>query len=144
LFIALPLVELALLFWIARHTGGMVAFGLVIVTGLAGATLARHQGLRCWREVQTRLERGEVPADDLLEGLMILLAAAVLVTPGVITDAVGFALLVPPLRRKIRAYLARRIQARIVAASGRPEAGFPPDQDDVIDVEHRSPDEGSR
>jgi UPF0716 family protein affecting phage T7 exclusion len=59
----------------------------------------------------------------------------------VITDAFGFALLVPPVRKKIRAYLARRIQARIVLTPRRPEAGFPPDQDDVIDVEHRSPDD---
>ena len=144
LFTALPLVELALLLWIGQHTGWLFTLGLVVVTGVVGATLARHQGLRCWRDVQTRLERGEVPADGLLDGMMILLAAAVLVTPGVITDAVGFALLVPPVRKRVRIYLARRIQARIVVASGRPPDGFPPDQDDVIDVEHRRPDEDAR
>ena len=141
LFTLVPLGELALLFWIAQHTGWLFTLGLVIVTGVVGASLARHEGLRCWLEVQRQLAEGKLPAEPLLDALMILVAGALLITPGVLTDLVGFALLVPPIRRLVRRYLAARFQAQIVV---HPMQGFaePPAQDDdVIDVEYRKTDE---
>ncbi len=141
LFTLIPLVELALLFWISQHTGWRFTLGLVIVTGVVGAWLARREGLRCWLEVQRQLAEGKLPAEPLLDGLMILVAGAVLITPGVLTDLVGFALLVPPIRGLVRRYLAARFQAHVVV---NPMQGFaePPAQDDdVIDVEYRSSDE---
>ncbi len=142
LFTLVPLVELALLIWISQYTGLLFTIGLVILTGVVGAWLAREQGLRCWLEVQRQLSRGELPAEPLLDGLMILVAAAVLITPGVLTDAAGFALLVPPIRRMVRRYLTERFRARITV---QPIPGFGESQaegDDVIDVEHRPSDEG--
>jgi len=141
LFVLLPLVELALLLWLAEQMGWLFTLGLVIFTGVLGASLARHQGLRCWMEVQRKLNRGELPADNLLDGLMILLAGAVLITPGVITDAAGFALLVPPVRRAIRKALARRLRSRMVVTSFTGRSPFPPDGEDVIDVDHRPVDD---
>ena len=141
LFTLVPLGELALLFWIAQHTGWLFTLGLVIVTGVVGASLARHEGLRCWLEVQRQLAEGKLPAEPLLDGLMILVAGALLITPGVLTDLVGFALLVPPIRRLVRRYLAARFQAQIVV---HPMQGFaepPAEDDDVIDVEYRKTDE---
>ena len=114
LFTLVPLVELALLFWISQHTGWLFTLGLVIVTGVVGASLARHEGLRCWLEVQRQLAEGKLPAEPLLDALMILVAGAVLITPGVLTDLAGFALLVPPIRAQVRRYLTARFRAHVV------------------------------
>ena len=141
LFTLIPLVELALLVWISQYTGLLFTIALVIVTGVVGAWLARQEGLRCWLEVQRQLAEGQLPAEPLLDGLMILVAGAVLITPGVLTDLAGFALLVPPVRGRVRRYLAARFKARIVM---HPMPGFtepPAEEGDVIDVEYRKTDE---
>jgi len=143
LFTLLPLVELALLFWIAQHTGALFTLGLVIVTGVVGASLARHQGTRCWMQAREQIERGEMPADSILEGLMILLAGAVLITPGVITDVAGFGLLVPPIRRLVARSLSARLRARMIVVhpTGDPTQRYREDDDGIIDVEHRPADD---
>lgn len=141
LFTVVPLVELTLLLLIAEHIGAVYTLGLIIVTGLAGAWLARHQGLLCWRNAQEQIARGQLPADSLLDGLMILLAGAVLITPGVLTDLAGFALLVPPIRGLVRRYVAARIKARITLRRPPGYGGGSTRDDDVIDVEHRPSDE---
>ena len=140
LFTLIPLGELALLFWIARCTDWLFTLGLVILTGVVGAWLARREGLRCWLKVQEQLARGQLPAEPLLDGLMILVAGALLITPGVVTDLVGFGLLVPPVRRLVGRYLAARFKAHIIM---HPMPGFPDSPskgDDVIDVEHHPSD----
>jgi len=135
LFSVVPLVELALLVWIGRHTSWWFTLGLVVFTGVVGAWLARHEGLRCLRRFQQDLAEGKLPADPLLDGLMILLAGALLVTPGVLTDALGFALLIPPCRRLVRARLKRRIGARVfVSAPPGCETSQGPPRDRIIDV----------
>ena len=142
LFILVPIVELLLLLTLADLTGFWITVGLIVVTGVLGASLARHQGLRCWREVQQRMARGEVPADSLQDGLMILIAGAVLITPGVLTDLLGFALLMPPIRRFLKGYLAKRMKVRIVMMSptARREEPSEKEDKDVIDVDYRETD----
>ena len=85
------------------------------------------------------MAKGELPAEQLLDGLLILVAAALLITPGVITDSVGFLLLAPPLRRLVRHRLARRLRDRIVVGPFSDAAGAGTERNDVIDVESRSP-----
>jgi len=142
LFTLVPLIELALLFWIAQHTGWLFTLSLVIVTGVVGASLARHEGLRCWLEVHRQLAEGKLPAAPLLDALMILVAGAVLITPGVLTDLAGFALLVPPIRRQVRRYLTARFRTHVVVHPAEGFAQPPAQDDDVIDVEYRPRDEG--
>jgi len=133
LFTVVPLVELALLFWIAERTDWLFTIGLVIFTGVVGAALARHEGLRTWRAVGQKLSQGELPTDPLLDGLMILVAGALLVTPGVLTDLVGFALLVPPIRGWARRRLVEHYRARLIV--GRPPGGsWDQRRDEIIDV----------
>ena len=127
LFTVVPLVELALLLWLAEHTGWRFTIALVLVTGVVGAVLARWQGFHCWQTVQRQMRQGELPAAALLDGPMILLAGALLVTPGILTDLVGFALLTPPVRRMIRQRLLRYIEVRLSGLT------IPP-RDKVIDV----------
>ena len=87
--------------------------GLVLITGTIGLVLARWQGLRVLRAIREDTERGVMPAPHLMDGVMILLAGAVLMTPGLITDGFGLLLLVPPFRAMVRAWLRRRIEESI-------------------------------
>ncbi|MHC4064737.1 MAG: FxsA family protein [Planctomycetota bacterium] len=137
LFTVLPLVELALLIRIGQAIEVGPTVGLVILTGLVGAALARHQGLRTLRRIQQNLAQGVVPTTELVNGLLILVAGLVLVTPGVITDAVGFALLVPPARNLIRRRLVEYFKKRAVITYRSPDSA-PPANEGFIDVEAQS------
>lgn len=113
LFIVVPAVELALLIEIGGRIGTPATLALIVVTGAIGATLARAQGLAVLRELQQQLERGELPAGILVDGLMVLLAAALLVTPGVLTDIVGFSCLVPGFRNLIKGLAQQRFEQAV-------------------------------
>lgn len=134
LFTVVPLVELWLLYRVAGYWGWPATFVVVLGTGMLGAALARREGLRCWLGVRRRMARGEVPTDALLDGVMILAAGALLITPGMLTDLVGLALLAPPVRHAARRYLARRFQAEVVVFQGPRPPGGPTGRDQVIDA----------
>ncbi len=114
LFVTIPLAELALLVWVGGQVGLAATVALVIVTGILGASLARSQGLATLARFQRRLAAGELPHQDLVEGILILVAGAVLLTPGLITDVAGFLLLVPVVRGAVRRWLVARFSARMV------------------------------
>ncbi len=95
LFIVVPLVDLFLLIWISQHTGLLFTIGLVVITGVIGAWLARQQGIFVKRQIKDRLARQQVPTDLISDGAMIMLAAGLLLTPGLLTDLLGFSLLIP-------------------------------------------------
>ena len=113
LFIVLPAVELALLIEIGRYAGTLVTLGLIVATGALGAAMARHQGLRVLAEVQRELAEGRLPAGSMVDGVLILLAAAVLVTPGVLTDAFGFLCLTPGFRSLVKREMLRRFERAV-------------------------------
>jgi UPF0716 protein FxsA len=112
LFTLLPLVELAILLWIADRTSLWFTIGLVLLTGIIGAALAKLEGWRTVRRIQTDLSAGRMPADALVDALLILVAGALLVTPGVLTDLFGFSLLLPPFRKWMKGRLKRRFADR--------------------------------
>lgn len=132
LFTAVPFLELVLLVWIGGEIGLLPTVALVLLTGVVGAALARHQGLAAWRRFERALAAGRLPGRELLEGLFILLAAAFLLTPGVLTDAVGFALLVPASRRWLVARVRVRLEARLRVG---PEATAHAPEPGVIDAD---------
>ena len=111
-FTLLPLIEIWLLMKIREWTSLPLTVGLVLVTGCVGAILARRQGLRVWRRIQERLSRGQSLTSELLDGMMILMAGAVLITPGVLTDLAGFALLVPAVRSMLKTWAASKFKRR--------------------------------
>ncbi len=113
LFIGLPLAELALLLRIGDIVGPWTTLGIVVLTGLLGATLARLEGLRVAIRIQEDLHEGRMPAPYILDGVMILIAGAVLITPVFITDTAGFLLLIPPFRLFIKQWVKRMIEKRI-------------------------------
>lgn len=110
LFVAIPTLELAILVQLGQTVGLVPTVALVLGTGALGAWLARRQGLGVLRTVQAELQAGRMPAGAMVDGLIILLAAAVLLTPGVLTDVVGFLFLVPAVRRVFKGWLWRRLQ----------------------------------
>ena len=116
LFTVVPLVELFLLVQVGRVIGPVPTVAIVIGTGILGAWLTRLQGLRVLREVQAELQQGAMPTDGLIDGLLILIAGAVLLTPGLITDALGFLLLAPAGRRAIRRAVVARFSLQIQPA----------------------------
>ncbi len=113
LFIFVPLADLALLIKVGAVLHFFPTVALVVTTGILGAGLARRQGLRTLAAINNELASGHVPTGQLIEGLMILLAGAVLITPGFLTDLMGLALLIPPVRRVFRAALIRHFESRI-------------------------------
>jgi UPF0716 protein FxsA len=118
-FTVIPLVELYLLLVIGRHVGALPTVVLVLITGLVGALLARKEGLRVVRRWQQSLARGRMPEEGILGGLLVLVGGVLLVTPGVLTDLVGFLLLLPPSRRWIARRLRRVLERRIAQGTVR-------------------------
>lgn len=113
LFVGLPIVELALLLKVHEIFHFWPTFLLVILTGVLGLTLVKRQGVAILQKIQQEMARGNVPAPQMIDGVMILVAGALLVTPGLITDATGFLLLVPFLREQIRLRLKNIIEEKI-------------------------------
>ena len=113
LFILIPAVELALLIEVGRHIGTSATLALIAITGVHGAFLARHQGLGVLRHMQDELAAGRLPAASIVDGVIILLAGAVLISPGFLTDALGFLCLVPSFRRLIKRILWRRLKRAV-------------------------------
>ncbi len=113
LFIGLPLAELALLIKIGQLHGIGLTVALVVVTGITGASLARWQGFKILQRIRAELAQGRMPAPELLDGLLILVAGAVLLTPGLITDVLGFLLLVPASRRVIKGWVQHILKNKI-------------------------------
>jgi len=148
LFTLVPLLDLWVLLAIGRAIGFWPTVALVLGTGLTGAWLAKSEGLRVIRAWQHALEEGRVPDEGVLSGVLVIVGGVLLVTPGVITDAVGLALLFPPTRRLaaagLRRYLARAVRTgriRVVTLGHTPgtgsEPGTRPAADEVVDVTRR-------
>lgn len=142
LFTLLPLVELTILIRIGNATVWWVPVALVIFTGIAGAALARWQGLRVYQRIREDARAGRMPADALVDGFLILLAGILLVTPGVVTDVVGIAFLIPPVRslvkRGVKAWIKKHVELRV---GGMPEGFWKnsggaerPGNDEIIDA----------
>jgi UPF0716 protein FxsA len=114
LFTIVPLIELAGLVWLSGKISLPATLALIVATGLAGAWLLRHQTWQTFRRVQADLGAGRVPADALLDGLLMIVAGVLLISPGFVTDLAALLLLFPPTRRLCKAYLASRLAARVV------------------------------
>lgn len=113
LFTLIPITELALLIEIGRYIGVGYTLGVVIFTGVAGAYLAKTQGLITLRRIQEDVNQGRMPTDKLLDGVLILCSGILLLTPGFITDIIGFMGLIPLTRGLFKRWLKRKIENMI-------------------------------
>ena len=107
-FTLVPLIELYLLLQLATATSASATFLLVIVTGVIGSLLARREGAAAIRRFQGAIGETRMPTREIQDGLMIVFAAALLLTPGLLTDALGFVMLVPVGRDLVRQHLLKR------------------------------------
>ena len=113
ILLALPIVEIALIVQVGQATNWLVVVLATIATAALGATILKRQGLTVARDYRASVRSGRVPVGPTVDGAGLLLAAPLLMTPGFVTDAIGFALLVPAVRRELARVLLRRMQRKI-------------------------------
>ena len=118
LFTLVPIIELALLIQTGRWIGLWPTLGIVVATGVVGAALASREGLQAWRDVQLDLWEGRIPTRPVLDGLSVFVGGALLLTPGLLTDALGFFLLIRPTRRWLQNRVVNRFGASLVKRAG--------------------------
>lgn len=137
LFTLMPLLELWLLFQLGSVFGFWTTVSVVLLTGMVGAALARWQGFKTMFRIQSEMRAGKMPAQAMGDGVMILVAGVLLITPGVITDIVGLSLLLPPVRLIVRKglqlWLAKHIHVETNAAWQAYQQDSPPTDDNVVE-----------
>lgn len=113
LFVLVPFVELVLLIKIGSKIGWLPTLAIILLTGFLGAWLTRVQGVKTIQRYQQAMAEGRMPHREVVDGLLILLAGAILLTPGFLTDVAGFLLLVPAFRTVIRDRFSESLKTRI-------------------------------
>ena len=144
--VAVPLIEIALFIEVGGWIGVWPTILLVLLTAIAGASMLRAQGIAAVRRLQAELERGGDPSPMIVHGAMLLFAGALLLTPGFLTDAVGFTLLVPKARDAIIAWAKPRVAHRIVRTTMRRggQQGGPRGRGGPIDADYEVVDDDDR
>ena len=113
IFAVVPLIELGILIEIGSHIGVFNTITLVILTAVVGAYMVRQEGLGVLYRIQKNMNEGQFPADELINGAMILVAGALLLTPGVFTDIIGFLMVFPASRNFIRKFITKYLEKKI-------------------------------
>ena len=142
LFIVLPLVEILILVKIGMVTSFWVPIAIVVVTGVVGTALARREGWKVLERMREDVRTGQMPADSLIDGFLVLLAGVLFVLPGVLTDVVGIVLLFPPTRslikRGVAAWFKRNVDVHVERIRGGywPSSGgaTAPEHDKIVDA----------
>ena len=127
--LVLGFAELWLLVKAAGAIGFLGTLGLCVLTGVVGGALVRSQGLATLASIQQATAEGRMPAKEMISGLVLLMVGVMLMMPGFITDVLGFAMLIPPLRLGAASLIARKLEGRIQVGFG--GLGGPFDTDDV-------------
>ena len=138
LFVLVPCLELLLLFQVGECVGLPVTVGVILLTGVVGAWLAKWQGYQAVGRFRSALGEGRIPADEALDGFLIFVGGLLLVTPGLVTDLCGLSLLTPLVRSFLRTRIKREVRSRFSVTSvgpcDRASSGEAVEDDDVIDV----------
>lgn len=113
LFTLIPIIELMILIDLGTSIGLAPTLGVVILTGALGAWAARTQGFYALSRIQAEMAAGRLPGAEMVEGAMVLVGGVLLLTPGLLTDAAGFALMVPAVRAAVRGWLMRKFEKMI-------------------------------
>jgi UPF0716 protein FxsA len=113
LFIIVPIVELYVIIQVGHVLGVFNTLALLVLVSFLGAWLMKREGLSTWRRAQRQIDAGVVPGRELVDGALIVLAGALLLAPGFVTDAVGLLLLLPPVRAAVRGFTRHRLERRV-------------------------------
>jgi UPF0716 protein FxsA len=117
LFIVVPIAEIYVLLQIGHAIGALPTIALLIADSVLGAALMRSQGRAAWLRLNAALAEGRVPGREVMDGALVILGGALLLTPGFLSDILGLVLLLPPTRAIVRRVLLRRFAGRIVAGA---------------------------
>lgn len=150
LFAVMPIVEIALLINVGEMIGGWNTVGIVIATAFIGAFLVKKEGVSTLSAAQAKMQQGIPPGDEMAQGLLLLVAGVLLVTPGFVTDIIGLLFTLPPTRKMFAKVLLAKLAVRVQSQAGSPfqgGAGFhaqyqyqsksPSTDDDIIEGEFR-------
>ena len=121
LFVFVPIVELAVIIQVGQAIGVVETLLLMVVVSVAGAWLVKREGIGVWRRAQRQMDAGVMPGRELVDGVLIMVAGALLLLPGFVSDCLGILLLLPPVRAVVRGLVIRRLRTRVVA----PRTSFP-------------------
>jgi UPF0716 protein FxsA len=113
IFAVIPLIELGILIKIGTHIGTLNTISLVILTAAIGAYMVRLEGIGVMSRIQQNMQEGQFPAEELINGAMVLVAGALLLTPGVFTDVIGFLMVIPVSRNVIKRLIKQYIEKNI-------------------------------
>jgi UPF0716 protein FxsA len=113
IFAVIPLIELGILIKIGSHIGTLNTISLVILTAAIGAYMVRLEGIGVMSRIQQNMQDGQFPAEELINGGMVLVAGALLLTPGVFTDVIGFLMVIPVTRNVIKRVIKQYIEKKI-------------------------------
>ena len=113
LFLLVPVTELYILIEVGKKIGGLTTIGVIILTGIIGAYLVKSQGFMILRKIQNDLNEGIMPGDSLIQGAIILAGGILLLTPGFVTDILGFIFLMPVSRNILKKYLLKWLKGKI-------------------------------
>lgn len=113
LFVIVPVTELYILIEVGKKIGSLTTIGIIILTGIIGAYLVKGQGFMILKKIQNDLNEGIMPGDSLIQGVIILAGGIFLLTPGFVTDIIGFIFLIPVSRRVVKKYLLKWLKGKI-------------------------------
>jgi UPF0716 protein FxsA len=115
LFVLVPIVELAVIIQVGQAIGVVETLLLMVVVSVVGAWLVKREGIGVWRRAQRQMDAGVMPGRELVDGVLIMVAGALLLLPGFVSDCLGILLLLPPVRALVRGLVIRRLRTRVVA-----------------------------
>lgn len=113
LFTLVPALELGILIYFGSYIGALNTIMIVVATAVIGAYMVRLEGLGIMFRMQQSMQEGVFPAEEMIDGAMILVAGALLLTPGFVTDLLGFSFVIPASRRQLKIWLRRYLQKRV-------------------------------
>ena len=134
LFLVVPLLELFVIIQVGQAIGALNTVGILLLDSIIGGWLMKREGMAALRRFQTKLSSGQLPENELIDGFCILFGGALMLTPGFLSDLLGIALLLPPVRAVLRPIVRRQVSKRIVLTGpgGTSTGSFR--RDDVIDL----------
>ena len=142
LFIVFPIAELYVIIRVGSSIGFLNTLGLIVLVAVVGSWLVKREGTRVWRKFNDSVSQGRVPTREIVDGVLILAAGALLLTPGFLTDVIGVLALFPPTRAVFRTMLLKRAQRGTVIVRGFDSTrggGAAPMSGDVIDTDGTEP-----
>ena len=116
LFVIVPVTELYILIEVGKKIGSLTTIGIIIFTGILGAYLVKNQGFMILKKIQNDLNDGIMPGDSLIQGAIILVGGILLLTPGFVTDILGFIFLIPVSRNVVKKYLLKWLKGKIAVS----------------------------